>query len=119
MQSDDDSRLAIHYIQLNVTEMKLTVIRHIDQWQQMHMDLLARRSFKKIDWIYAYIQEKSRAITVQPTNRETMLEALKLHENIQAEIPGVEERFTETRNHFRVMGEKLSLCWNLLNNYRN
>lgn len=106
MQSDDDSRLAIHYVQLNVTEMKCRVIRQIDQWQQMHMDLLARRSFKKIDLIYEYIQTKSHEIVVQPIDRQTMLDILKLHETVQAEIPGIEQRFIEARNHFRVMGKK-------------
>lgn len=106
LQSDDDYRLAIRYIQLNVTVLKGSIIRHIDEWQKLHMELLAKRSFKKLDMIYEQIVFMSKEIDVQPSTRQEMLDTLKLHERIvQIEVAVMEERFTEARNHFRVMGE--------------
>lgn len=107
MQNEDDSRLAIHYVQLNVTALKSSLIRHIDEWQRLHMDLLARRSFEKLDLIYQQIGIMSKQIEAQPMNRQEMIETLQLHEGIvQTQIPGLEERFTEARNHFRIMGNR-------------
>lgn len=110
IQNDDDCRLSIRYIQLNVTALKSTIIRHIDEWQKLHMDLFAKRSFKKMDLIYQHMEIMSKQLDVHPTNRSEMLETLKLHENIaQTEIPAQEQRFADVRNHFRIMGEPRKL----------
>lgn len=101
----NDELYSIHYVQLNVSELKRSVITHIDTWQRLHMDLLARRSFKKLDSIYEYIQQMSLKIGILPTDRQSMIDALALQEEIQSEMPVVEERFKDVRNHFRLMGE--------------
>lgn len=106
VQSEEDSRLAIRFLQLNVTSLKGSIIRHIDEWQRLHMDLLAQRSFQKLDLIYERIDWMTRQISdAQPTNRQEMLATLQMHERITQEMPSMERRFAEARNHFRVMGE--------------
>lgn len=107
LQNDDDSRLTIRYVQLNVTALKGSTIRHIDEWQRLHMELLAKRSFKKLDLIYKQMESMSKDIDVQPTNRLEMMKTLKLHERIvHEEIPRLEKEFSDARNHFRVMGKR-------------
>lgn len=101
----NDEHYAIHYVQLNVSELKRSVITHIDTWQRLHIDLLARRSFKVLDLIYEYFQQMSTRIGHQPTDRQSMVAALALQDEVQAEMPLVEGRFKDARNHFRVLGK--------------
>lgn len=107
-QTDDDSRLAIRYVQFNVSALRNSLIRHLDEWQRLHMDLLARRSFEKLDEILVEIEKMSKEIEFVPTNRKEMVETLQLHERImQVEVQRMEASFVNARNHFRVMGENI------------
>lgn len=101
----NDEQYGIHYVQINVSELKMSIIGHIDAWQRLHMEFFARRSFKKIDLIYEYIMQMSMKIGVQPTDRQSMIKAFALQDEIQAEMLVVEDRFKDARNHFRVLGE--------------
>lgn len=103
--SVQETTLGVRYIYLHAGGLKNSVIQHIDKWQNLHMELLSKRSMAKIDHIYDYINEMTLKIAVQPTDSTSMRQALYLHDEIYGHTTLMKSKFKEIRTHFRTMGK--------------
>ncbi|XP_046962283.1 dynein axonemal heavy chain 2 [Vanessa cardui] len=83
----------IHFITLNSSELKKSIISHCLVWQTKLGELLRKITECDIDNVYAYIDKSSTEAMTMPTDLKELASAMATYECLMSEISQVEKTF--------------------------
>nr|XP_015838947.1 PREDICTED: dynein heavy chain 2, axonemal [Tribolium castaneum] len=83
----------VHFIRINCSELKKSIIEHCLQWQMKLCQLLYKLTVRNIDDVYEYIKVNTEAVLKEPQNLIEMEKAIALHERLVNEVSQKEETF--------------------------
>ncbi|XP_045516056.1 dynein axonemal heavy chain 2 [Pieris brassicae] len=95
----------IHFITLNSSELKKSIIVHCSVWQTKLGELLRTITESDIDVIYAYIERSSVEAMTMPADLKELATAMATYERLITEIAPFEKTFAPITDQMTTLGK--------------
>ncbi|CAF4893540.1 unnamed protein product [Pieris macdunnoughi] len=95
----------IHFITLNSSELKKSIIVHCSVWQTKLGELLRTITESDIDVIYAYIERSSVEAMTMPADLKELATAIATYERLISEIAPFEKTFAPITDQMTTLGK--------------
>ncbi|CAG9129073.1 unnamed protein product [Plutella xylostella] len=83
----------IHFITLNSSELKKSIIKHCHKWQTKLGELLRQITEEDIDKVYDYVEQSSEEVMRMPQNLGELASSIATYERLMSEINKVQQTF--------------------------
>ncbi|CAG9579057.1 unnamed protein product [Danaus chrysippus] len=83
----------IHFVTLNSSELKKSIIAHCLVWQTKLGELLRKITEADIDVVYSYTEQSSTDAMTMPSDLKELASAMATYERLVSEIPTIEKTF--------------------------
>ncbi|XP_013149055.1 PREDICTED: dynein heavy chain 2, axonemal [Papilio polytes] len=83
----------IHFVTLNSSELKKSIIAHCLTWQVKLGELLRKITESDIDVVYAYVEKSSEEAMTMPTDLKELATSIATYERLMSEIVAMEQTF--------------------------
>ena len=96
----EDTTITINFVLVDSNSIKVSLIRHCNEWQDKFTALLRSMATQKLKETTLFMQENSIAVTQTPENLNALSDRIELYEKLHAsmgdtqkELPGIREQF--------------------------
>ncbi|XP_068632350.1 dynein axonemal heavy chain 2 [Battus philenor] len=83
----------IHFVTLNSSELKKSIIAHCLVWQIKLGELLRKITENDIDVVYVYVEKSSEEAMTMPTDLKELATTMATYERLMSEISSIEQTF--------------------------
>lgn len=99
----EETLVAINFILLDCSLLKLSIVDHCDVWQSKFTQLLYTMTCTQLRGIYAYLADTEARLKRTPTTLDEMVASIEAFNEAQASLPATERRFLPLQEQFAIL----------------
>lgn len=100
-----ESLTSVYFIVVKATQLKASILVHIEAWKDCYKDLLKKNAYENIQNLYEYTKVNAENILKVPKTIIEMQCAIKLYDQLTTDTAEKVAEFPEIKKYFDVLGK--------------